>query len=90
MKLQDIKSKLGIPQFELNTALDINNKPTDWLRHWDNENRVAVSLHKELFDELKADTSIDSLGLQTETRTGSKGEYTAIRIVKFAPAEFTL
>lgn len=90
MKLQDIKTKLNIPALELNTAKDINDQPTDWLRHWDNENRVAVSIHKDLVAELQADKTINSLGLQSETRTGSKGDYVAYRIVKFTPAEITL
>lgn len=90
MLLSEIKTKLGIAKFELNTALDAEQKPTDWLRHWDNENRVAVSLHKDLFDELKADATIGSLGLQHEIRAGEKGDYNSYRIIKYTPAEFEL
>lgn len=90
MNLSQIKSKLNIPALELNTANDKDNKPTDWMRHWDNDNRVAVSIHKELVAEIKADSNISSLGLQSEEREGSKGKYTAYRIVKYAPAEETL
>lgn len=90
MTLAQIKEKLGINQLELNTSTDAQDQPTDWMRHWDNENRVAVSIHKELVGELKADSGINSLGLQTETRSGEKGDYTAHRVVKYAPAETTL
>ncbi len=90
MLLQDIKTKLGIPTFNLNTALDKEMKPTDWLRHWDNDNRVAVSIHKDTFNELKANPNIPDLGLQTEQLEGEKGPYMAYRIVKYKPAEFTL
>jgi hypothetical protein len=75
---------------ELNTATDKNDNPTDWMRAWDNDSRTAVSIHKELVEEIKADANINSLGLQTETREGSKGKYTAYRVVKFSPAETTL
>ena len=90
MNLSQIKSELGIPTFNLNTAKDKDNNPTEWMRHWDNENRVAVSIHKDLVGELKADSEINSLGMQKETREGDQGPYTAIRIVKYNPAEETL
>lgn len=90
MTLDQIKEKVGIEQLELNTANDGEGNPTDWMRHWDNDNRVAVSIHKELVGELKADANISSLGIQTETREGDQGEYTAYRIVKYSPAETTL
>lgn len=92
MNLSELKGKVGVSKFELNTALDVDNKPTDWLRHWDNDNRVSVSLHKDLFAELKADTTgkIDTLALQTEVREGAKGEYTSHRIIKYTPAQFEL
>ena len=90
MTLQEIKGQLGIAALELNTATDKDENPTEWMRHWDNENRVAISIHSELASELQADSNITSLGLQKETRTGDKGDYIAYRIVKYAPAELTL
>lgn len=90
MNIVQIKQKLNLPTLDLNTANDKAGKPTDWMRAWDNENRVAVSIHKELVAEIKADANLSSLGLQTETRQGSQGEYTAHRIVKYKPAEVTL
>jgi len=90
MNIAEIKSKLNIAALELNTAKDSNDKPTDWMRHWDNDNRIAVSIHKELVAEIKANSNISSLGLQSETREGEQGSYTAYRIVKYKPAETTL
>ncbi len=90
MTLAQIKEQIGINQFELNTAEDKDGNATPWMRHWDNDNRVAVSIHKDLVQELQADSNIASLGLQTEKRTGEQGDYKAIRIVKYNPAETTL
>lgn len=90
MNLAQIKQQLNIPALELNTAKDKDDKPTDWLRHWDNERRIAISIHKELVQEVQKDSNIASLGLQKEEREGSKGKYTAYRIVKYKPAEVTL
>ena len=90
MLLQEVKDQLGVSTLNLNVAKDKDNKPTSWLRAWDNDNRVAVSLHQETFDKLKADSTISTVGLQTETRTGAKGDYTSHRIVIFTPATHQL
>lgn len=98
MNIAQIKATLGMPELQLNTAtnadgtptVDENGKEGQWLRHWDNESRTAVSIHRDLFNEIKADNTISSLALQTETREGEQGNYTAKRIVKYAPAEETL
>lgn len=89
MLLPEIKTALGIAQLNLNTALDAKNQPTDWMRHWDNDNRVAVSIHKDTVTAIKADSTCN-LGLQKETRTGSKGDYIAYRIVKYNESEAVL
>lgn len=89
MTITEIKSQLGISTLQLNTATK-DDKPTEWMRHWDNANRMAVSIHKELVAELKANANEGNLGLQKEERTGAQGTYTAYRIVKFTPAEETL
>lgn len=90
MNLPQVKQKLDIPQLELNTAKDMAGNNTEWMRHWDNERRIAVSIHKELVAELKADPKINSLGLQHETREGEQGTYESYRIVKYTEAEETL
>ena len=90
MTLAQVKDQIGIQQLELNTAEDKDGNKTDWMRHWDNDNRVAVSIHKELIAEIKSNSNIASLGVQKEKRTGEQGDYTAIRIVKYSPAEETL
>lgn len=98
MNIAQIKEQLQIPELSLNTATDAEGNPTvdkdgkvgQWLRHWDNDGRVAVSIHKDLYAEIATDSTISTLGLQKETRSAELGDYTAIRVVKYAPAEFTL
>lgn len=90
MTLAQVKAKLEIPTFELNRALDKDENPTAWYRHWDNENRRAISIHEELLEELKTDNTVNSLALQSQEREGSQGKYMAYRIVKYTPAEVTL
>jgi len=90
MNIVEIKKTVGVEALELNTAQDTNGNPTDWMRHWENDTRTAISIHKDLVEELKADKNISSLGLQKEVRTGEQGDYTAYRIVKYTPAEVTM
>lgn len=90
MTLEEVKNQIGISSLRLNTAMDAENKPTEWMRHWDNETRTAVSIHKELVGELKADNHINTLGLQLEDRTGEQGPYKAYRIIRYSPSEETL
>ena len=92
MTLNEVKKDLNIEVFNLNTANDSDGKPTDWLRHWDNDNRVAVSIHKDTFKIVKADKEgkMSTLGIQTEEREGAQGPYKAFRIVNFTPPEETL
>lgn len=82
--LADIKNKIGIQTLELSTATDATGEKTDWLRHWDNDTRTAVSIHRELATELKSNPAITSLALQSEQRVGEQGPYTAHRIVKYS------
>lgn len=89
MTIEQIKEQLGMPVLNLNTAKDKDGQPTEWMRHWDNDNRVAVSIHKDTVKAIKTGNGT-TLGTQTETRTGAKGEYKAIRIVQYTPAEETL
>lgn len=83
--LASIKKQLNLGSLELVTATDENGNPTDWLRHWENDSRMAVSIHKELATELSQDKSgsIKSLGLQHKVKEGEQGPYDAYRIVKF-------
>lgn len=91
MNIDEVKSKLGYATLNLNYS-EKDGQKTQWLRHWDNENRVAVSIHQETFDKIKANPKLSDLDIQTETLTSatSKQEYTAKRIVAYTPAEHTL
>lgn len=90
MNIEQIKAQLAIPTLQLNASKNAEGQADGWFRHWENDTRTAVSLHKETLEAIKADPSMDSLGLQSEVRSADKGEYTAYRIVKYTPAEFTL
>lgn len=88
--IAEIKGQLGYAVLNLNTANDKDNQPTEWMRHWDNSNRVAISLHKDTLAKIKANPNMSNLVLQQETKSGAQGGYKAIRIVAVAESETTL
>lgn len=90
MNIIEIKECLGYADLNLNTAMDKAGKPTDWFRHWDNAQRIAVSLHKDTVAAIQSDEPPTTLGLQEEVRTGAKGDYTAKRIVMFEAPDVVL
>ena len=90
MNIVEIKSELGVKELNLNTAENKDGTKSDWMRHWDNDKRMAVSIHKELLAEIQSNGNISDLVLQSEIRSTDKGDYTAYRIVKYTAPEARL
>lgn len=77
-----IKKKLGYKTLHLNTAQDKDGEPTVWMRHWDSDRRIAVSIHKDLVAEIKRNPNLDGLYTLQAIRDGQEGKYKAITILK--------
>jgi hypothetical protein len=90
MKLHEVKQTLGYETLGLNTVATATGEQTSWMKHWDNNNRIAVLIHKDTLSKLKANPDCPSLGIKSATKQGSKGEYTAHTIVMYSEAEETL
>jgi hypothetical protein len=90
MKLHEIKETLGYQSLGLNTVVTATGEKTSWMKHWDNDNRVAVLIHKDTLAKLKKNPDCSSLGIKKSIKQGSKGEYTAQTIVMYTEAEETL
>lgn len=90
MNIDEIKASLGYNSLQLNRSEDAKGDPTDWFRHWDNANRVAVSIHQDTLEMIESNPKLDTLALQAETREGDQGPYEAFRIVAYKPAERVL
>ena len=80
--------------FTLNSATTKEGLETAWMRHWNNDARIAVSIAKDTVALIQAkDPKAEHLVLQgPETRTAQDGgvDYDAYRIVAVTPAEITL
>lgn len=87
MTISEIKAELGISTLSLNWFVAEDGTQTDWLRSWDNSERRAVLMHKDVDELLQNTPTYATLGLKKETKTGEHGEFTSIVIVAYKPAD---
>lgn len=90
MNIQEIKTKLGVQSLPLNQVVTEQGVKTSWFKYWDNDSRIAVLVHADTLALIKAQPTMSSLGLNTQTKQGSKGEYKAITICNYKEADETL
>ena len=90
MNIQEIKAKLGVQSLPLNQVVTEAGERTSWFKHWDNDNRIAVLVHADTLALIKANPAMATLGLNTQTKQGSQGEYQAITICNYKEADVTL
>lgn len=81
--IAQVKAGLGYPVLNLQRATK-DGQPTEWLRHWDNDKRVAVSIHQDTLKYLQEHPECNQLGTQQQDIEPEDGApYTAFRIVKY-------
>ena len=90
MNIQEIKTKLGVETLPLNQVVTETGERTSWFKHWNNDTRIAILIHADTLALIKADPAMSSLGLNTQTKQGGQGEYQAITICNYKPADETL
>lgn len=90
MNIQEIKTKLGVETLPLNQVVTETGERTSWFKHWNNDSRIAVLVHADTLALIKANPAMSSLGLNTQTKQGSQGEYQAITICNYKEADVTL
>ena len=90
MNIQEIKTKLGVQTLPLNQVVTETGERTSWFKHWDNDRRIAVLVHADTLALIKANPAMSTLGLNTQTKQGSQGEYQAITICNYKEADETL
>lgn len=90
MNLQEVKSKLGVQTLNLNYVITEAGEKTAWLKDWDNTNRIAILMHQDVLDTIKANKAVTSLGINTQVKQGNKGEYTAQTICIYKEADEVL
>lgn len=70
MNITQIKTAIGQPvltmvrQLELKANPNDKDVPTKWVSHWDNINRIRVSMHEDVFNQIKADPNFGGLAVK--------------------------
>lgn len=100
-KLEELKVQAGVANFEFAYLKDMEdktkratdpktNQPTQWLRHWDNTNRVQIVVHEDTAKAIKAKPDMANLALMDKgTQKGTKGEYALKVLIMYEEADFT-
>lgn len=83
-ELNHIKAKLGLTELNLNKVETAEGNETNYYRHWDNLNRFAIVLEKNLVQEIKTNPEIN-LNLIKELVVAKLGYYTKFTIEKYDP-----
>lgn len=77
MTIDDIKTLLGVPltqkiNFEYLEEPDADGNR--WVKHWDNDKRIAVMIPEDSFEALKLDKTIDLIDQQSTKKSGPKSK----------------
>lgn len=67
MTIAQVKSKLGLISLDFAQCFDENDVATAWIRHWSNEERIAVVMKQETADLIKENRDRSDLSLWYET-----------------------
>lgn len=98
--LANLKQTLGLDKLELTYQKDDKGvrvidpetkEPTKWLRHWDNNNRVAYVIHEDTVNKIKANPAMSNLGTKDNgSKETEKGSYHLFTIIAYTEADIVL
>jgi hypothetical protein len=74
MKLSQIKETLKVIALDFTRSKTEAGEATEWLRYWDNKNRVAVSAHQDVIQHIKDTPDTTKLALKYEAKTTKTGD----------------
>lgn len=83
MTISQIKALIGQPVLNMARQLDVNGAEQPWVSHWDNANRVRVTMHDDVFNAIKANPAFDLLAVKDAkvVETPGKAPYTRYVII---------
>lgn len=98
--LSEIKAQFSVSSLQLNYQKDEQgnkaidketNQPTKWLRHWDNDNRVALVIHEDTVKKIQDNPNMINLSTKANgIKTTEKGDYQLYTIIAYTEADITL
>lgn len=97
MNIEQIKSAIAanmgvsLPNLIMVRQFNEDKVPQPWLSHWDNDHRIRVTMHEDVFNQIKADTSKAGLAFKKEVveATSERAAYTRFVVITPANIEAT-
>lgn len=88
MNIQQVKEGIALnmgislPNLVMVRQFNESKEPQPWLSHWDNDHRVRVTMHEDVFNQIKADTS-KAVAFKKEVvpATLERAEYTRFVVI---------
>lgn len=68
MTLTQIKDQLSVKGFNFSRQKDKDQKPTEFLRHWDAKNRFSLVAHQDVIAKIKAEPETNKLAVKWQQR----------------------
>lgn len=81
MTISEIKAKYNLKRLPFNWFIAEDGTQTEWLRFWDNDNRRAFLMHKDVDSMLQDNLDFDGLFPSEKEKEGEQGKFTNITIV---------
>lgn len=88
LTIGELKAELNITTFHFNTAKDKQRKDTNFFRHWENKDRIAILIKKDLANKIKVDKDM-LLTIEKTIRKGELGFYNNLQITEYDDTEYT-
>lgn len=74
MNIQQIKSEIAAKNSAVILALNMvrqfadkdKKQPEPWLSHWDNDKRIRVTMHEDVFNQIKLNPKMEGLAYKSE------------------------
>lgn len=97
MNITDVKTQIGkenntvinhlvmVQQFKLDDSGKETEIPSEWVSHWDNDNRIRVTMHQDVFNKIKANPTDAGLALKKEVVPAKEGREAYTRYVVITP-----
>lgn len=78
MNIEQVKAKLGVVSLDLVRCKDDKGQATEWLRFWDNKERLAVVVHQDVLKIIKDTPKTNKLALKYEQKATKDGDLTGV------------
>lgn len=84
----DLTASLKVPITQLTMVRQFEedkSTPTPWLSHWDNDNRIRVTMHEDILKTLKENPKFPGLAYKKEIVEATEQRAAYTRIVVITP-----